>query len=104
MKRKSALKIDSDSDEDAGTKPPSREKTPEKPQTKPGPKLKKMVVVSDEDDDDEPIQLPKAAPRGKPKAKPQMLDSDDDEIPSKAEASLRAMMDIDDGKSFLQSP
>ncbi|KIP12701.1 hypothetical protein PHLGIDRAFT_133284 [Phlebiopsis gigantea 11061_1 CR5-6] len=98
VKRKSALKLDTDSDEDADTKPSSREKTPEKPQAKSGTKLKKMVVVSDEDDDDddEPVPLPKAVPKRKLKAKPTMIDSDDDEIASKTEASLRAMMDIDD--------
>lgn len=96
MKRKSALKIDTDSEEE-GSKPSSREKTPPK-QTKPGAKLKKMVVLSDEDEDDEPIlPPPKAKAKRGLKAKATLLDFDDDEIPSKEEMSLRAMMDIDDG-------
>lgn len=99
MKRKSALKIDTDSEEES--KPSSREKTPPK-QTRPGAKLKRMVVLSDEDEDDEPIlPPPKAKAKRGLKAKATLLDFDDDEIPSKEEMSVRAMMDIDDGTTLF---
>ena len=94
VKRKSALQLDSDSEQEADSKPSSREKTPEKPSK--SSMTRKLVVVSDEDDD-EPIPMPKAASKSKPKAKPTIIDSDDESIPSKAEMSLRAIMDIDDG-------
>lgn len=61
--------------------------------------MKGTVIVSDDDDDDDAPPRPPPKSRRLKKARSSVLDIDmDDDIPTKAEMSVRAMMDIDDGK------
>ncbi|KAJ3559182.1 hypothetical protein NM688_g496 [Phlebia brevispora] len=96
VKRKSALPDEIDSEPDA---PKSRTKTPTPPvesKGKAGAKLngKKNVVLSDDEEEAAPAPRNRISKmKGKGKAKPIVPDFD-----SEAEMSVRAMMDIDDGK------
>jgi hypothetical protein len=60
-----------------------------------------MVVVSDDDDDMPPPPPPKG--KGKARRSVTNIDVDMEDAPSKAEMSLRAMMDIDDGECIVLS-
>lgn len=77
MKRKTAVLEPSDSEQSA--KPPS-------PGPHKGAKIKGRMIISDDDESDEPIPR-----KGKGRASAQSSDVEE------LERSVRAMMDIDDG-------
>lgn len=92
MKRKITPPKESDSEQEVP--PTSRE--PSSPITESQDisyKLERNAIISD-DEESQPLPT-----RAKGKRKPQ-VDLDLDALPSKATASLRAMMDIDDGTSY----